>query len=138
MTQREIKFRVWTGSKMEYDVVVGALGAYYAKKDPKDSASLNPTTIYPESAPVMQYTGLKDKNGKAVYEGDIVRVTENVMSGYEQETGIVAFRAETNPTYAWGWRIEWLKNPPQSLNIVLGGKCEVIGNVWENPSLLTL
>ena len=43
MKQEETKFRVWTGMKMDYDVVVGKLGAFYvAGLDPKDSASMSP------------------------------------------------------------------------------------------------
>lgn len=61
---REIKFRVWNGLEMEYRIMAGHLGAFYAPNlDPGDSACIcTNNTIYPKETPVMQYTGLHDKN----------------------------------------------------------------------------
>lgn len=85
--------------------------------------------------PIMQYTGLKDKNGKEIYEGDVVRVADiynQINFGGERTY-------ETLPV-KWG-DFGWLPF------IFPGGidcefmysdtDCEVIGNIYENPELLT-
>lgn len=74
---------------------------------------------------VMQFTGLKDKNGREIYGGDVVkgynRVFENVSYRYE-----VAF---LNGCYMFGnWNAHEYFNKHQEM--------EVIGNIYENPELL--
>ena len=75
---------------------------------------------------LMQSTGLKDKNSKEIFEGDIVKMAKDVYSDltcYEivRHRG-GAYRLESNQH---GCEL-WLRHTI----------CEVIGNVYENPELL--
>lgn len=79
-----------------------------------------------EDATIMQSTGLYDKNGKEIFEGDIVKMAKDVYSDptyYEviRHRG-GAYRLESNQH---GCEL-WLRHT----------NCEVIGNVYENPELL--
>ena len=75
---------------------------------------------------LMQSTGLKDKNGKEIFEGDIVKMAKDVYSDltyYEivrRRGG--AYRLESNQH---GCEL-WLRHT----------NCEVIGNIYENQELL--
>ena len=70
---------------------------------------------------IMQYTGLKDKNGKEIYEGDIFRAKHDFgPGGWHEEIGTVSFNLMNG--YQWNyWDYENL---------------EIIGNKYENPELL--
>jgi uncharacterized phage protein (TIGR01671 family) len=119
---RPIKFRIWNGEKMEYNVVSGALGAFYALIDKNDTACLSPTTKYPPDTPLMQYTGLTDKNGKEIYEGDIIHLkfgelNANLVVKWDKYMGLEYHNG--------GWT---------SL-VHVGTHGEVIGNIFENPEL---
>lgn len=131
---REMKFRVWTGSAMEYRLVVGALGAFYVEGiDPKDSACLSPfNTKYSDQVPVMQFTGLCDKNGKEIYEGDIVR---NDDKYYPINPVIYCAEIINDHDGDWdewycGFCLEDVDHTPLSSDV------EVIGNIYEHPELL--
>ena len=131
--KREIKFRVWNGQEMEYSVMAGIYGVFFVNPengnglDPKDTASLTPAnTKYFDETPVMQFTGLKDKSGKEIYEGDILTTeTEKPM--------IVKWNDKFASwcLYRDGWMFaHWFGESCQP------EQCVVIGNRYENPELL--
>ena len=84
--------------------------------------------VIPET--VGQYTGLKDKNGKEIYEGDIVIAWSQ---GY-QATGEVKQRIDglwlMYPAYQHGKQWGLCPNPKGGTTV------EIIGNIYENPELM--
>ena len=71
---------------------------------------------------VMQYTGLKDKNGVEIYEGDIVRYFRNELAVIVYRDGGVDIRS-----------LSWRDCEPLQRRL---GEIEVIGNIYENKDLL--
>ena len=89
---------------------------------------------------VGQYTGLKDKNGNKIFEGDIVRLTDehNEM----EWTAVVVF-GNPNGDYNWGWQLNAIEEFDGNKGILLwvdmeesGAYCEIIGNIYDNPELM--
>lgn len=114
---REIKFRGWDGrgNRMINSIFLNSAdqGSLPVGGDWNDVVNL-------DNLRIMQYTGLKDKNGKEIYEGDIVL----------RSWGI---------TIAANKRIEEVKDMGFELKLSIiesGGITEVIGNIYENPELL--
>lgn len=82
-----------------------------------------------ENWTLMQGTGLKDKTGKEIYEGDIVRVED----GPNKKTRTVIFDA-VDGSYA----LKLSNGATEYLpNYVRYGQIEIIGNIYEHPHLLT-
>ena len=124
---REIKFRAWDKKqkKMLYGVSIGTIKVW-----DENAPLISHEFSYSEDCVFEQYTGLKDKNGKEIYEGDIVLFfTEH----FDKTTGGFDGEVEHNAT------VEWFNNGFAFMDKVSYDpniECEVIGNVHENPELL--
>lgn len=82
---------------------------------------------------LREWTGLLDKNGREIWEGDVIEITNDVSAGKKR----VAWDDRRGQ---WNW-VEDL-NPDQTLLSPFCGmygenKTEVIGNIFENPELLS-
>ncbi len=108
---REIKFRAWNDEVMIPDGMVAVINGH----------ALNPDTGKEKDWVLMQYTGLKDKNGKEIYEGDIVEADGLLPSD-------VIF-------YESAFRTEEAADPLAYDDERYGG-FTIIGNIYENPELL--
>ena len=77
----------------------------------------------------MQYTGLKDKNGKEIYEGDILRCI--AKGGFEHKSTLHLGWSE-NGEYGWCWQSGAIVREVDFIR----DRYEVIGNIYENPALV--
>lgn len=116
------KFRAWFGSEM-YDKPVVYDGELYLDwREFEDCNTYN-------GAILMQSTGLKDKNGKEIFDGDIVKFT--ITNGFDyvvDEYGAV--------TYKQGAFFIVKDFAEYLISYVYTKEVEVIGNVYENQELL--
>ena len=135
---RDIKFRVWDKliKRMHicgedvHDTIsfeIETNKAYYYNLQ-NGCGSLREDSDYV----LMQYTGLKDKNGKEIYEGDIVKIPDdyeeygtNAGEMYEVYFSYGGFRLK--PKYNSKARGYWLEDD---------NEVEVVGNKYDNPELL--
>ena len=124
---REIKFRAWNKDIREM-IKVDRM-AFVENCDELGKGILDEHNDFHkiEDCEIMQFTGLKDKNGKEIYEGDIVKslfhgkegliIGEVIWADVGFYIGLEEFKDEL---YPW----------------VFYKICEVIGNKFENPELL--
>lgn len=157
---RDIEFRVWDDhyKYMNYKVIVGIYGNWEEVKDNENytacSMWIEPKNVdykfephwahfepYHKEIKLMQYTGLKDKNGKKIFEGDIVK--------NEDYTLAVVYNPKAQG-FVLTDKNDWLNEPTDRIydcddieekfiNNFFEYNCvsyEVIGNIYENKELL--
>jgi uncharacterized phage protein (TIGR01671 family) len=139
---REIKFRAWDGEKMRHDIAV--IGGMAAVEENPDGDSYHGTIVTKsgnidlysdwakykvKSWSLMQYTGLKDKNGVEIWESDIIKIDDPE----DKSTAEIVFADGAFRKKYKGW--------DQSLPYPVIDDFDlkwfyVIGNVCQNPELL--
>ena len=99
------------------------------------------SSAYPVlSETVGQYTGLTDKNGKKIFEGDIVKCTDTIN---DFEFNAVVEFGNPNGEYNWGYQLKFISGEESNFDILCwvdmeetGAYIEIIGNIHDNPELM--
>jgi uncharacterized phage protein (TIGR01671 family) len=120
--QREIKFRAWDTKKSCWvkNVYIALDGWHFTSAIDDHQPELV----------LMQYTGLEDKNGKEIYEGDLIELEEYGRGKVVFDEAMFQYKPLTD-----AWQIE--ENVKcHAFYPVTEARVEVIGNIYSNPTLL--
>ena len=118
---REIKFRAWHKEKKIIGEVLGIDILHKEIFFSNGDVDCYEHTDF-KDIELMQYTGLKDKNNKEIYEGDIL------SDGYDEKLYKVIFE---NGSFRAEFKGDFEEYSFDLIDVVAQG-CEVVGNIYEN------
>ena len=128
MDNSRLKFRAWNTEKNEW-LYLPETGDIELTQYIGNSFEFS----YDKDAVViLQYTGLKDKNGKEIYEGDVVKT--NYYNGAPGDFKRIIGQVKYHP-HAASFRVDGVKKY-EGLRVDLHGNSEIVGNIYESPELL--
>lgn len=139
---REIKFRVWNGKEWLKDedgsakYVIDREGNVFFMR-----AGDFEDVVLPVEAEISLYTGLKDKNGKEIYEGDIVKILrKTILRYYGEIIGVIKYDKSSLDYKIYNCIVITPKGEREKWSFTyyfnISDEIEVIGNIYENPELL--
>lgn len=114
---RELKFRAFANGVM-WKHAMPTLDTYKVNVSQHENGTWN-VYLSRDDCQVMQYTGLKDRNGKEIYEGDVVKYY-GLMCLVFYDEGLFLLRNKSI----------------SDVNLPIWKECDVVGNIYEHSELL--
>jgi uncharacterized phage protein (TIGR01671 family) len=136
---RSIKFRTWDTENKEFSewtnrdpfFSTSHGQIFFWERTRKEDRSYDGDIIIEDTGNrfiLQQFTGLQDKNGKEVFEGDILQYRDGSHQAPYYDKVVVEWISENDGYDYSGWKL--------TDNFLQGGQFKVIGNIFENPDLL--
>lgn len=133
---REIKFRIWANNKFYNKCLVGNTNDSKSDEWTCPMVWLEKTKewVHCDNGIICQFTGLHDKNGKEIYEGDVVKINYKYKNNFNPIIAQVKYSEEYAQFVIVG--TGQIRHEYEQLGDYTDHNIEIIGNIYENNELL--